>query len=427
MTTLQKTFTHAACVVFLLMLVPDAARAQERNEPVVQQPEKTSEDQATGKSGSLTIPTPENKAPEKAENATPPSAAPAPKEEPAEETTAPPAEETTSYVIKKGDTLWDISNALLKDPFLWPFIWKANPYISNPDLIYPGNTLAIPNLGPIERALETPAEAVSPEKAVAEKPAEAAALPEKARVAKPAIPQPAQPEAGEARSKLILPEEQPVPIMDKYALLSAGFVNQDEADDKIVGSPENSKSIFGYDDLVYVKVHNREKANIGDKFLIYTSLNKVKHPKTGSTFGRLIRGLGILQITANDSPEVLTARITLSFGEIERGSMITPYQEPALSYPSSQKKTKDISGYILEVTDGRTINAQTDFVYLDKGTVDGVDVGDKFSVYVEPQKSGYPKEKIGEVQVFLVKERTSTAVVRKSTHDMAKGDMVNFK
>jgi hypothetical protein len=42
----------------------------------------------------------------------------------------------------------------LKDPFLWPFIWKANPYIANPDLIYPGNNLAIPSLAPIERALQ---------------------------------------------------------------------------------------------------------------------------------------------------------------------------------------------------------------------------------------------------------------------------------
>ncbi|HAR46587.1 MAG TPA: hypothetical protein DCS05_10605, partial [Nitrospiraceae bacterium] len=62
------------------------------------------------------------------------------------------------YIIVKGDTLWDISNSFLKDPFLWPLIWKVNPYITNPDLIYPGNKLVIPDLSQIERAMERPAE-----------------------------------------------------------------------------------------------------------------------------------------------------------------------------------------------------------------------------------------------------------------------------
>ena len=30
----------------------------------------------------------------------------------------------TAYKIKKGDTLWDISEEYLKNPFLWPNIWK---------------------------------------------------------------------------------------------------------------------------------------------------------------------------------------------------------------------------------------------------------------------------------------------------------------
>jgi len=51
--------------------------------------------------------------------------------------------EVQNYVIKKGDTLWDIAFKFLGDPFLWPEIWHQNTYISNPDLIYPGDTLII--------------------------------------------------------------------------------------------------------------------------------------------------------------------------------------------------------------------------------------------------------------------------------------------
>jgi hypothetical protein len=124
---------------------------------------------------------------------------------------------------------------------------------------------------------------------------------------------------------------------------------------------------------------------------------------------------------------VLTARITLSFDAIEKGNMLTPYQEPVAIYPSSQKKAKDISGYILEVVDKRSINSQMDVVYLDLGAADGVEPGDRFLVYEEPNKQGFPRKMIGELQALIVKDHTSTAMVQKSTESMGKGNAVEFK
>ena len=93
---------------------------------------------------------------------TPDTAPPAPKPNPVSGVKAVPAAQPTvqvdqsmlanqhspnngnvRYVVKKGDTLWDISEYFLADPWLWPEVWYINPDIANPHLIYPGDIITL--------------------------------------------------------------------------------------------------------------------------------------------------------------------------------------------------------------------------------------------------------------------------------------------
>ncbi|MDA8099536.1 MAG: LysM peptidoglycan-binding domain-containing protein [Nitrospiraceae bacterium] len=357
---------------------------------------------------------------------------------------AEPAEQQNTYLIREGDTLWDISSAQYKDPFLWPLIWKANPSIADPDLIYPGVTLNIPSLAPVERAMNEPQEAppaeekavpAAPAPQVAEEPSKPEAAETssffKKKVIESSGPEPEEPVQG---VRIIAPEEGPQPIADKFTMLRLGFIGEADTDDRVVSSVDDTAkdklglNLLGWDQNVFVRIDPAKNPSIGDRFLVYKRVYPVKHPITKEYVGNLYKIRGIVKLIKSHSDQeagLFTAKITMSFDSMIQGDMLMPYQDPVLIYPNG-KKNKTISGRVLDVTDTRTLSGDFDEMYIDKGKEDGVEPGDRFRVYTKEDNSlGVPKL-LGEAQVLLVKDKTATAVIKKSNDTMNRGDRIEY-
>ena len=60
------------------------------------------------------------------------------------------------YIVKEGDTLWDIASVFLRDPWYWPEVWYVNPQVENPHLIYPGDELSLVWMDGRQRAGDRP-------------------------------------------------------------------------------------------------------------------------------------------------------------------------------------------------------------------------------------------------------------------------------
>jgi hypothetical protein len=300
------------------------------------------------------------------------------------------ASASEEYIIKKGDTLWDISGDILNDNFLWPKIWKANPQIKNPDLIYPGERIIIPTKEELRR-LELPVKKAKP---VVEK----------------------APPAPETTTKAEVVEERPVRyLLDKNLYIASGWISEDfPSIGQIVASP-SERMVFGNNEIVYLRLNR--KVTKGERFLIIRDIKKVSHPRTGRTLGHQIRVAGILEVTGikDDTP---VAEIVDIFEEVQIGDGLMPYDDMEPPLMPEDLRRPDIDGYIVESRINNRAISAGDIIYLDKGEEDGLEVGDVFDVL-----SSTPiKTTIGSIQVISLKPSTSTAIVLKSRREIAIGD-----
>jgi hypothetical protein len=277
-------------------------------------------------------------------------------------------EGTQLHIVQRGDTLWDISNTYLRNPFLWPQLWDANRYIENPHLIYPGDPVRIPDLDVVRGEGEEPGAAGpgGPGAGPGEEGGPGAGGPG-------AAGQPGGPEGPQFR-----------PAYEEITIQCAGYLREEADDDfRIFGSEEDGhKDSLSKGDVVYLNRGSEDGVSPGDTF--YTQREVDFASGAGGSY---IRRTGWLRILAVQE-ETAMAEIVQACLDVHLGDYLLPFEPiPVPLLPLEPPPTRltpetgRMRGRIEASLDDLATLGQGYLVSIDLGQEDGVVPGNVFTIF----------------------------------------------
>ncbi|BCU63372.1 hypothetical protein F941_02576 [Acinetobacter bouvetii DSM 14964 = CIP 107468] len=307
------------------------------------------------------------------------------------------------YVVKKGDTLWDISKKFLKNPVRWPEIWASNKHVKNPHWIFPGDRLLMcthngkPLIGKDEGdgcegiiRRYTGGTKMQPQVRI-----------ESLNNAIPVIPLEYIKQWLE-RSMVVAPET----LENTPYILGTADQRVLAAKGQTVYARGNGMAV-GQRYAIYREgePYNLTDAN-GKKFNAGLELNQVAS-------GIAVRG-------END---IVTLELTDTYnGEVRRGDRVLPEYDPMLPtlfYPTNAENIT-AGGSIIRVMGSISTAAVNSVVTIDRGALQGVEAGQVFSanqkgeIVTDPktkERIQLPGQRVGTIMVFKTFDNLSYAYV----------------
>jgi hypothetical protein len=326
------------------------------------------------------------------------------------------------HTVIRGDTLWDLSQQYLGTPWYWPKVWSYNPQIANPHWIYPGNQVRFFPAGEeVPSRVET---GTGPEMVAEEGDLQAAT------------------ELGPVNGESLVSTSGKIGYQGNGATLVAtrGFVTAKEVDEAgKIDSSFSEAEMLSYPETVYLRFKRKVEAKVGDRYLVFRTDREIKHPVTKQRVGYLTNLLGTVRVLSVGD-KFVTAQVSETWDGIMRGDLVGPYGERLVDRVAVKPNSKALKGYIVTaMLPFLSITAEHHFLVIDKGSADGVQVGNTFSVMrqydpvvrVMEMKDAVnktlPDEVIGTCLVTEVKERTSNCLLTNSLREIVPGDRVETR
>jgi hypothetical protein len=323
------------------------------------------------------------------------------------------------HVVVKGDTLWDISGAFLDHPWCWPQVWGMNrDEIRNPHWIYPGQivyfdrargrlTLNKPGTG--ADAGQPPLDRLSPQVRT-ERMDEDNAV--------PAIP------AGAIEPFLTQPL-----VIEPDALAGAA---------RIAAAQEN-RLYLGEGDRVYV----RGALDGATSFQVFRPGKELRDPDTHQVVAHEAAYVGTARLVKEAGPgtDVHTFVITRSVKEMGVGDRLLPTPPTPLRNYVPHAPARPVAARVMAIASESNFAAQNQVVTVNRGALDGLDVGAVLQLYhlgqtvTDPESKGFlgfgkaklrlPDEQYGDLFIFRVFGHVAYGLVMQVTAPVQIGDVAH--
>lgn len=256
-----------------------------------------------------------------------------------------------TYVVVKGDTLWDISARFLKDPWRWPQIWNLNrEEIKNPHWIYPGDLIVLDRSGGEPRLTLVkggpPTVKLSPGVRASDVGSEAI----------PAIP-----------TQAIHPFLAQPRVVDKGALDSAPFILGSNDERVVMGAGDDAFATGGKPGVTRWNVLRPGKT--------------LKDPETGDVLGYEVEYLGDARTLLEGAPQKI--RITQSAQEIQQGDKLLEASDTSPFEYIPHPPESEIRGRIVAAYGGMSDSGRYQTVVINRGSNDDLEPGHVLAVLRE--------------------------------------------
>ncbi len=353
-----------------------------------------------------------------------------------------------TYTVKAGDTLFSIARVLLGDQSLWAQIYRLNTdAITDPHWIYPGTVLKLvgdPGTHAVS-AVETPA----PESQTARPAAQEPSRPAVQEPSRPAAAVPSRPVPQAERPAVVVvepPDEQDPPVrsdtlfakrrgLDARAALrgyreqpyralrpgeffSAGYLTEGRhlSFGYLLGTvtPQQIRNLSEMSTAtLYTEVALAPPA--GASYQPNDSLLVVQTFPGPAGFGEIVYPTGMVRVTGHNGRQMLGTVVSV-YGPIRSGQRVVPAEKFVDGGTiRAQPVANGVEGELLGQRETRELKHPQDFLFINRGTKDGVARGDLFEIRRDAGPRDGAADNVDElmatVQVVHVRERSATVKV----------------
>ncbi len=323
------------------------------------------------------------------------------------------ADAPNRYIVKKGDTLWDISGRYLDSPWRWKEIWATNKQIKNPNLIYPNDILILCVIqGKTLIGVDTGEGCAGVEKQLT------------GNVVSSTVSV-----TSTANSIPPLPWSAIQHWLDKTVIVNP----QDFNTTSYILASKKGNLITASGDKVYAK---GVPLIVGQRYGIYREGELYVEPKTQEVIGLEVTQVATGLVTSTETNGVSSLQLTDSYDkEVREGDRVFVELNnsiPPVFYPAPATVSR--GGMIVRVMDSISSAAKGSVVAINLGSTHGAKPGDVLTVYqkgalIRDTKDNdtpvrLPNEPSGMVMVFNTFDNISYAYVLDSELPLNVGDQL---